>query len=75
MEQIIALTKHLHQATVPVGEGRWIFTRLDLTAPFGSAVDRYSVRIMNNLANRMTISEVLEDGQKIGKITFTVADI
>lgn len=73
IEEVIALTKSLHYDQIPIEQGQWVFTQLDLTSPFAAESLPFSIELKQNLAGKMTISEVKEDGVMIGKIRFTVA--
>ena len=73
IEEVVALTKHLHQILVPTSRGRWIFTKVNLTEPFDSSVEAsYSVTVENVLASRVSASSLLSNGRKFGTITFIV---
>ncbi len=73
IEEVIALTKNLHYDQIPIEQGQWVFTQLDLTSPFATESLPFSVEIKQNLADKMTISEIRENDVPIGKIRFTVA--
>ena len=76
IEEIVALTKRLHYHLIPEPKGKWVFSQLDLTQPFSDNREiLYSIGIKQNLANKMTVSEVKENDTPIGKIRFTVAAI
>lgn len=73
IEEIIVLTKFLHNRLLPAQSGRWIFSQLDLTEPF--SIDKaccYAIELKQNLANRMTVSDIKQHDKIIGKIRFTV---
>lgn len=76
IEEIVSLTKYLHNSLVPISNGKWIFSCLELSRPFKENENvLYKIGLKQNLANRMTISEIEEAGTLIGKIQFAVARI
>ncbi len=76
IEEIIVLTKHLHNKLIPIQQGRWIFSQLDLIEPFTINNEYcYSIELKQNLANRMTVSNIIEGDRHIGQIRFTVSSI
>lgn len=76
IKEIIILTKYLHNSSIPISNRKWIFSCLDLSRPFKENENvLYKIRLKQNLANRMTISEIEEAGTLIGKIQFAVAKI
>lgn len=72
IEEIIVLTKILHNQLIPVQPRRWIFSQLDLTEPFATEQQcLYTIKLKQNLAGRMTVSQILQDAKIIGTIRFT----
>ncbi len=75
IEEVIVLTKYLHNKLFPAKDGRWIFSQLDLLEPFSSDPSNcYAIKLKQNLANRMTIADIIQDDRTIGKIRFTVTE-
>lgn len=73
IEEIIVLTKALHNKLIPLKAGRWIFSQLDLIRPLPTdKTSCYAIEQCQNLANRMTVSNILVKQKLIGKIRFTV---
>jgi len=76
IEEIVALTKFLHNQILPVEHKRWIFSQLDLNIPLQlNEIERFTIDIKQNLGNRMTVSEISQHDNIVGKIKFTVVDL
>ncbi len=76
IEEIVSLTKYLHNHLMPLTKGKWIFSGLDLSSPFAKNNGLlYKITVEQNLGNKMTISQITEHDTIIGKIQFAVATI
>ena len=75
IEEVIAMTKGLHSKLFPLQSGKWVFSELHLLQDFSSNSLSYCVELKQSLGGRMTVSEIIEDGVKIGQIKFIVAHI
>ncbi len=72
IDVLVILTKHWHLTQLPEAGKAWVFVRLDLDRLLTDAdAERLSIRIDQNLANRMTRAAVLSAGQPIGHIYFS----
>ena len=71
IENIVAMNKYLHQQLYPGVVGKWIFTRIDLKR---NCVSRESLelRFRHNMNYRLTKSDILVDGKKIGDIYYSL---
>lgn len=72
IEIAVALTKHLHNTLFPLERQRWIFTKFEfarLLRPSDAA--RISVRLLMNLHNRITKSELCSGEEVVGYIYFS----
>lgn len=73
IEQLVALTKHLHLALYPEAAGKWFFSRLDIATQLPSVLGRkLTVSIKTSLGNRLTQSSISIDGSPCGSIYFSL---
>ncbi len=72
IENLVALTKawHLHRA--PPQGGQWMFARLELTRPVMRCA-RLELQLQSEMAGRMTCSEVVVDGEAVGRMYFSLS--
>ncbi len=71
-EVLVAMTKLLHSALLPLPAGRWILSKLELAAlPLPPAVDGVQVELLHNLNNRLTKSAITMKGAALGYIFFS----
>jgi len=70
-ENFVAMNKHLLQSLYPEAEGKWYFTRIE-QAKLVSAEALITVKLIKNFNFRLTKSEVLLDGEKVGSVYFTM---
>ncbi len=74
IEVWVAMTKALHQAVFPQAPGKWLFVRGRFAAYVRhSAANERALAIVASLHDRLTRSEVLLDGRKVGEIFFSLA--
>lgn len=73
IEVAVSMTKKLHYRLYPIAQGKWIFTKLELTR-FFDAKDAAHLRIeaKHNMNNRLTKSTILVNGDAVGNIYFSV---
>lgn len=72
IEQIVFLNKHLHLKLLPHLSPKWLFAKLELSAPLATAAPRQIALVLKQvLGNRFTRSEILFDGQRFGSISFS----
>jgi hypothetical protein len=72
IERIVFLNKHLHLKLLPHLSPKWLFARLELTAPLPAEPPRQlSLVLKQVLGNRFTRSDILFDGQRFGSISFS----
>jgi len=73
IEELVAMTKHLHEQLVPPASARWIFTMLELSRWLEPAdAGRLAVEQQQNLRNRLTKSAVTAGGMALGHIYFSL---
>jgi hypothetical protein len=73
VEEVVCLTKLLHNTLLPLEEGKWMFSGIDLNRPFSDNPETpFEVTLVQNLAGRLTVSEIRQAGQLTGKIKFIV---
>ncbi len=73
IEEMVALTKYLHNIILPPEKGRWVFSGIDLKIPLPVEDDAcFYVVLVQNLAGRMTISKIQQGDRDIGTIKFIV---
>ncbi|MEN3943438.1 hypothetical protein WJU23_19210 [Prosthecobacter sp. SYSU 5D2] len=72
IERIVFLNKHLHLKLLPHLSPKWLFARLELSAPLpAEAPQQLSLVLKQVLGNRFTRSDILFDGQRFGSISFS----
>lgn len=71
IETVVSMNKHMHQQLFPEAVGKWIFTRIDLAA-FCEARDNLALQFKHNMNYRLTKSDILVNGSKVGDIYFSL---
>ena len=71
IENIVAMNKHMHEQLFPDVDGKWIFTRIDLESRYDSR-EKLALRFRHNMNFRLTKSDVVVDGIKVGDIYFSL---
>jgi len=71
IENIVAMNKHMHLQMFPEIQGSWAFTRIDLDADC-EANNNLELRFRHNMNYRLTKSDILFDGKKIGDLYFSL---
>lgn len=71
IETVVAMNKHMHQQLFPEAVGKWIFTRIDLAA-FCDARENLSLQFKHNMNYRLTKSDILVNGIKVGDLYFSL---
>lgn len=73
IEVLVAINKHLHLSTFPDADGKWFFTRLELDRLLRlEDTSNVQLNLVKNMRNRLTKSEIVSNGQKIGHIFFSI---
>ena len=71
IETIVSMNKRLHQQLFPEVIGKWVFTRIELdTACYER--ENLALRFRHNMNYRLTKSDVLVNGEKLGDIYFSL---
>lgn len=73
IETVVAMTKHMHQQLFPLVVGKWVFTRIDLTA-FSAARENLSLTFKHNMNFHLTRSDIMVNGLKVGDIFFSLVN-
>lgn len=71
IENIVAMNKHMHQQLFPEVVGKWIFTRIDLDADYDER-ENLALHFKHNMNYRLTKSDILVNGNKVGDIYFSL---
>ncbi|WP_150048056.1 MULTISPECIES: hypothetical protein [Methylomonas] len=71
IETLVSMNKYLHQQLFPDAVGKWIFTRIDLDQE-SDAQSGLALLLKHNLNYRLTKSEILLDGKRLGDIYFSL---
>ena len=71
IETVVSMSKRMHEQLFPEARGKWIFTRIELDV-LCDAREHLSLRLGHNLNFRLTQSEVLVKGKKVGDIYFSL---
>lgn len=70
-ENLVAMNKHLLQSLYPEEQGKWYFTRIEQTKLISDDA-LITVKLIKNFNFRLTKSDILLDGEKIGNVYFTM---
>jgi hypothetical protein len=71
IENIVAMNKHMHQQLFPEADGKWMFTRIDLDV-LCDEQENLALEFKHNMNFRLTKSDVLVSGNKVGDIYFSL---
>lgn len=71
IETVVSMNKHMHQRLFPDAAGKWIFTRVDLDAGCAER-EHLELHFRHNMNYRLTRSEILANGQKLGDLYFSL---
>lgn len=71
IETVVAMNKYMHEQLFQGVSGKWIFARIDLDSNC-TARDKLELCFRHNMNYRLTKSDVLVDGVKIGDIYFSL---
>lgn len=71
IETVVAMNKHMHQQLFAGAEGKWVFTRLELDS-YADLRNNLTLILRHNLNMRLTKTEILFDGRRIGHIYFSL---
>lgn len=73
IESVVAMNKFMHEDMFPEAIGKWIFTRIDLIK-FCDERENLSLQFKHNMNFRLTKTDVLVDGVKVGDIYFSLVN-
>lgn len=74
IEQVVFLTKFLHQRCLPQAEKPWLFSRLELKTKLPVQTEApFTIQMDQVLGGRFTRSRILQAGQNLGNIYFSQA--
>lgn len=71
IENIVAMSKYMHQQLFPEAVGKWIFTRIDLTADCDER-ENLALQFKHNMNYRLTKSDILVNDKKVGDLYFSL---
>jgi|GEM_PF-1295596 len=71
IENIVAMNKYMHQQLFPDALGKWIFTRIDLIVGCDEH-EQLALQLKHNMNYRLTKSDILVNGKKVGDIFFSL---
>jgi hypothetical protein len=74
IETIVSMNKYLHQQLFPDVVGKWIFTRVDLISGC-SEREHLELHFKHNMNYRLTKSDILVNGQKLGDLYFSLVKV
>jgi hypothetical protein len=73
IEELVSMTKLLHNRLLPSPGKRWIFSRIDLRRLLERTdAGNMQVILQQNLNNRVTKSRIVSGGNAIGDIFFSL---
>lgn len=74
IEVIVAMTRKMHESLFPEAEGKWIVSRLDSQQMLPAfPTPPLTVKLKQNIGNRLTRSEILFGTNSVGNIFFSLA--
>lgn len=73
IETVVAMNKYMHQQMFRAADGLWLFTRIDLHVGC-SARENLALRFRHNMNFRLTKSDIMLDGQKVGDMYFSLVN-
>ncbi len=71
IETVVSMNKHMHQQLFPEAVGKWIFTSIDLAASC-DARENLALQFKHNMNFRLTKSDIMVNGSKVGDIYFSL---
>ena len=73
VENLVAMTKHLHLSLFPEARGKWFFSRLELTRLLPTYTDGpLCIELSHSLGQRLTRSSITLYGKPAGRIYFSL---
>gem|GEM_PF-442500 len=73
IENIVALTKHLHNVKWPLEEGKWVFGQIVLKRALPSQSKTIEIWNFQNIKNRFSRNKIFVDQREVGDIRFIVS--
>lgn len=73
IENVVAMNKHMHQQLFPDALGKWIFTRIDLMHGCDEQ-ESIALQLKHNMNYRLTKTDILVNGVKVGDIFFSLVN-
>jgi len=70
-ENFVAMNKHLLQSLYPEEQGKWYFTRIEQEKQISDEA-LITVKLIKNFNFRLTKSDILLEGKKLGSVYFTM---
>jgi len=70
-ENFVAMNKHLLQSLYPEDKGKWYFTRIEQVKQISDEA-LITVKLIKNFNFRLTKSDILLEGKKLGSVYFTM---
>ena len=70
IEDVVILTKRLHNKLFPESE-KWILSQLDFAEQVPDDYIDIEIKIIHNIKNKFTVSNIIVNGDFVGKIGFT----
>jgi len=71
IESIVAMNKQMHQQMFPEAVGKWVFTRIELNV-FCNERENLALHFKHNMNYRLTKTDILVDGVKVGDLYFSL---
>lgn len=73
IEVLVAMTKALHHKVFPHLKGKWLFVRGRFSEPLPNVnVKKRAITIVTSFNEKLTRSEAVQDGVKVGEIFFSI---
>ena len=73
IENIVALTKHLHNAKWPLEQGKWVFGQIVLKLALPSQSETIEIQNSQPIKHRISRNKIFVDQREVGDIRFIVS--
>lgn len=73
IENIVALTKKLHNEKLPLTEGKWVFGQIVLKERLPEFCRQIQIENYQNIKDRFSRNRIVLDGRLVGEVRFIVA--
>lgn len=72
IDEIVSLTKQLHNKLYPLDNGQWAFIQLDLNTELIDSSSTLSMNVIKVIKGKFSVSNIIVDGTEVGTLRFSV---